>query len=115
MFNRLAPILLLLTCRAANAYTGNELYTDLRELRKITDGQPSKAAINVGKATGYVQGLRDMGDVIGLFCTPNQAPLSQVIDVVFVYLEKNPKDRHDTALILINHALVKAFPCPAKK
>ncbi|WP_272956299.1 Rap1a/Tai family immunity protein [Comamonas piscis] len=67
------------------------------------------------KATGYVQGLRDMGDVVGLFCTPNQAPLSQVIDVVFVYLEKNPKDRHDTALVLINHALVKAFPCPAKK
>ncbi|QMV72610.1 hypothetical protein HS961_07010 [Comamonas piscis] len=56
-----------------------------------------------------------MGDVVGLFCTPNQAPLSQVIDVVFVYLEKNPKDRHDTALVLINHALVKAFPCPAKK
>lgn len=51
MFNRLAPILFLLTCGAANAYTGNELYTDLRELRKITDGQPSKAAFNVGKPT----------------------------------------------------------------
>ncbi len=44
-------------------------------------------------------------------CIPPTVENGQVIDIVVRYLRSNPEVRHESARMLIQSALKKAFPC----
>ena len=99
---------------AAGAFvTGNELYQQLVDYKR----SPSNNVITAAAGTGFVVGVADSLDEVlhpptGFkFCTPSTSTKGQVIDVVLLYLENHPQDRHLTASSLVQAALTNAFPC----
>ena len=62
-------------------------------------------------ATGYVAGVVDSFDGIGIFCAPVGITLLQLVAIVKKYLEENPERWHITASKLVAEALQKSFPC----
>jgi len=48
------------------------------------------------------------------FCTPEDASLGRVADVVYLWLKNHPDDRSYSAESLVIAALQEAWPCPAK-
>jgi hypothetical protein len=74
---------------------------------------------------GYVQGIIDANsfwDAIdnrnhqltrAHYCMAESVTFEQVIRVVVKWLENNPKDLNENGYIIVESALVKAFPCRA--
>lgn len=64
--------------------------------------------------TGYVVGIID-ADYASLgsrpYCVPDGVRGSQVQDVVWRFLEQNPKDRHLGAALIVRRSLTDAWPC----
>jgi hypothetical protein len=44
-------------------------------------------------------------------CIPGDVAVQQLKDVVVLYLERHPEERHLSAASLVSTALVDAFPC----
>jgi hypothetical protein len=92
----------------ASTYSGNDL---LRDCSDRNDVSPFSFCL------GYINGIRD-GVVfasVGLGAKPSfeiseKAELGQLKDVVTKYLNEHPEDRHLHAAVLVESALVKAFP-----
>ena len=49
------------------------------------------------------------------FCKPEHATLEQIADVFCACLRNTPPERHGGPAILLNYALKKAWPCPARQ
>lgn len=74
---------------------------------------------------GYLQGVLDANgfwDAIDSrnhqvsrahYCIPANVTFEQVIRVLVKWLEANPKDLNEEGYIVVETALVKAFPCKA--
>lgn len=67
---------------------------------------------------GYVTGVVDAHGLSGANpsrlvsgCIPFRVSSSQASDVVCKYLESNPKGRHQVASLLVDEAVVEAWPC----
>ena len=61
-------------------------------------------------AMGYVTGVADSYDG-ELFCIPNSVNVNQLMDITKQFLNKNARDRHQAAALLVMLALVDVFPC----
>jgi hypothetical protein len=46
-----------------------------------------------------------------VICIPQRATRGQIVDVVKLHMQQNPKDRHSPAVTLVVVALREAFPC----
>lgn len=112
------------TVQAGPSLTGNELLTACKDSNEATQG------FCLGYIVGVIEGLKWGGaapllmtgataseadkfaaTVLG-FCLPDaDATYGQYQDVVVGYLAENPKDRHNSARILTQIALTRAFPC----
>lgn len=66
--------------------------------------------LRAGKTT---EEANKMTEALLSFCVPEGATWGQYRDVVIGYLERNPQDRHGSARLLAQLALVEAFPCGA--
>jgi len=103
----LLMIVLLFSFNQASAavfFTGNELYGFCRP-------DPDKS---IGVCNGYVTAFIDTESWEGTstFCLPKRNFMNQqAIDVVSKYLKDNPEQRHLLAPVLVNMALMEAFPC----
>lgn len=65
---------------------------------------------NKMNAIGYVTGVADA--LMGItFCGPSTVTAGQLYDMVKLYLEQYPANRHNTADRIINHVLKSAWPC----
>jgi Rap1a immunity proteins len=92
----------------ASTYSGNDL---LRDCSDRNDGPSFSFCL------GYINGLRD-GVVfasVGLGAKPSfeiseKVELGQLKDVVVKYLNEHPEERHSRAAVLVQSALVRAFP-----
>ena len=58
---------------------------------------------------GYVTGVVDAH--WGALCIPKDASSAQIKDMVKVYLEDHPEERHHTADSIVINAINEAFPC----
>jgi len=92
---------------AWEAESGNEL----RELLA------SKSPYSRFVAEGYILGVIDTTHTLNRvwhlpvqWTIPEKATKRQVFDAVSKYLKENPEDRNETAYVLVNKALGKAFP-----
>jgi len=103
-------ILLLLFAGKVSAWeaeSGNELYELLA----------SKSPYSRFVAEGYILGLIDTTHTLNRvwhlpvqWAIPEKATKRQVFDAVTKYLKENPENRNETAYVLVNRALSKAFP-----
>jgi hypothetical protein len=92
---------------AWEAESGNELYELL----------VSKSPYSRFVAEGYILGVIDTTHTLNRvwhlplqWTIPPKATKRQVFDAVTKYLKEHPEDRKETAYVLVNKALGKAFP-----
>ncbi|MBZ7458983.1 hypothetical protein FMJ29_08380 [Klebsiella michiganensis] len=100
--------LLMAFCSGAMAMDGNELYK-LGQSYKDKDA----SAFEAGRYIGYIHGIADVfsNDV---FCVPENTRNGQIYDIVYLYLQNNPKDRTKGAAVLTLDSLTEAYPCKRK-
>ena len=96
-------------------YDGNELYSGLRNCQEVQgtrfSGQAVGKAFSCERAIGYVMGVSDLLYEINT-CQPTGLDSDQLRDVMHLWLKDNPVERHESASILIERALLEAWPCP---
>jgi hypothetical protein len=94
-------------------FNGNDLYARLGDWKR----NPSKDVISASVAYGFVIGVADA--IHGYkeprtgFCyrRPDRITTTQLVDAVYVYLEKRPQRRHLSAWSITAAALATAYPC----
>ena len=95
------------TAPAWEAESSNELY----EL--LTSKSPYSRFVAEGYILGVIDTTHTLNRVWHLplqWTIPPKATKRQVFDAVTKYLEEHPEDRNETAYVLVNKALGKAFP-----
>ena len=99
-------------------YDGNKLYSGLGYCQEV-QGTRFSGQANVGKAfscervIGYVMGVSDLLNETNV-CQPTGLNSDQLRDVIHLWLRDNPVRRHESAPILIQEALLEAWPCPVE-
>ena len=98
----------------ADLFDGNIVYRFFEQCEKFENGDKSiENYWNCGISKGYVAGVHDA--FIGqTFCTPTDASLGQVAEVVHLWLKNHPDDRSYSAESLVLAALHESWPCPEK-
>ena len=98
-------LLLLAFCTSAHAefMDGNALYTDMR-------GTATSKAI----AIGYIMGVADQARGI-TFCPPENVTAGQLLDMVDLFLSRNPDKRHYTANSIVAIIIAETWPCKQQK
>lgn len=94
---------------------GIELYGNLIKYELLRRGNGDiENLFEAGTALGYVLGIFDSveenPDSINLFDSPPNVTAGQIMGVVFKYFEEHPEERHERANILVNRALLEAWP-----
>ena len=103
-------ILVLLFAGKVSAWegeSGNELYELLASM------SPYSRFVAEGYVLGVIDTTNTLNKVWHLpvkWTIPEKATKRQVFDAVTKYLKENPDDRSETAYVLVNKALSKAFP-----
>ena len=87
--------------------TGKELYSKC---------QAGPKTVQYNLCAGYVAGISDAMNIHTLYgvraCHPQNASVSQMVDVVKKFLADNPETRHHLSESLVAIAISDAFPCP---
>ena len=100
-------VLLAGTASAWEAESGNELY----EL--LASKSPYSRFVGEGYILGVIDTTHSLNEVWHLpvqWTIPPKITKKQIFNAVRQYLEKNPEKRNQTAYVLVNKALGKAFP-----
>lgn len=99
-------LLLLLPLPAlAESHTGQTLLTDL---------QSSNSATQM-LALGYVRGVTETYNNMGMLCVPVGATVGQSTAMVKKYLEDHPESWNTAATILVFDSLNQHWACPKAK
>jgi len=108
----LAALFLSSSASFAELFDGNIVYRFFETCEKYENGDKSiENYWNCGVSKGYVAGVHDA--FIGqAFCTPTDASLGQVAEVIHLWLKNHPDDRSYSAESLVVAALQEAWPCP---
>lgn len=104
-----------LTVSASNIGTGMELLEIIKsyENGKSTNTETPDALKNLYKYMyyfGYGKGLI-IGDNARTICNPEGVTGEQYMLIVEKYLKDHPEELHESAYLLIDIALMEAFPC----
>ena len=95
-------------------YNGNELYSGLGNCQEVQgtrfSGQTVGKAFSCERAIGYVMGVSDLLYETNI-CQPIGLNSDQLRDVMHLWLKDNPVKRHESASLLIEAALLEAWPC----
>ena len=68
-------------------------------------------AFSCERAIGYVMGVSDSRNETNV-CQPTGLNSNQLRDVMHLWLKDNPVKRYESAPVLIQKALLEAWPCP---
>jgi hypothetical protein len=105
-----AAIILLSASTAGAIYVeGNELHENCSASTEFKEAACVSYIIGI---TDFIDLSQAAGDARLNICIPDRATAGQVIDVVKTYIDRNPKERHLAAVLLVTNALSEAFPCP---
>lgn len=100
-----------LPCMAAKR-DGNQLYEWIKSLHRWEDKRSVGGdEINAANLIGYISGIVDYGKASDRFCPPEGVSLSQVVSIIEKSLIDFPETRNTSAVVLIDKAMVQAFPC----
>lgn len=86
------------------ALNGNELFADLKR---------NDVSYEYGYGSGFLIGAiqKSTLETRKLYCIPAGVTQRQIIDVTINYLQNSPEIRNLPAIILIEMAFMKAWPC----
>lgn len=96
--------------RATEYYTGNTL------LDGCTDASAASSVLQTG-CMGYISGVASAGGqcentINGYrFSVPEGVSRGQLKDIVVMWLQRHPADRHYAAAGMVAAALAESFPC----
>ena len=91
------------------ALLAGSAYAEFKDGNKLLSDMNS-TTINQMNALGYITGVADA--LMGVtFCMPSNVNAGQLYDMVKLYLENNPANRHNTADRIVNHVLKNVWPC----
>jgi hypothetical protein len=114
-----ASLLVASPVMAGPFMNGNDLQKYCSIMDQPSDSHSMIDAQHMGICFGFIEAFNDfhsslltLDDFVPLFCIPEKATVSQLIQVVSKYLKENPEKLHLDASYLIIHALREAFPCP---
>lgn len=105
----LAVITFAGSANAVNSFlSGNQLYTSCSSQNNVY-----YQAECLNYIIGAYDAIESVTDVINAhpFCSPIEATKGQIRDIVILWLQKHPEQRHFTASSDILQALREAFPC----
>lgn len=83
-------------------FSGNALYNEMQRHTMDSDAF----------LMGYIGGAHDAWRAFKFYCSPRNATLGQMTDVVKMYILAHPEFRHFDADVLVSQALRNAWPCP---
>lgn len=111
----IAVLLFVSSMTFGQSMGGIELYGNLVKYEILRRGNGNiENLFEAGTALGYVLGIFDSleenPDSINLFDPPPNVTAGQIMGVVFKYFEEHPEERHERANILVNRALLEAWP-----
>jgi hypothetical protein len=106
-----------------NVRNGNDLYELYKSSKRMnTKGTfELKDAMKASMYSGFVSGTAAVMIINGInhnnpaICIETNTTIEQYADVLGMYLENHPNERHESSLILINKAFPAAFPCKESK
>ena len=81
-------------------------------IRGQQDGHFLGVMLAEGKAVAKKGGKTMNVRQAGLYCTPDEVGIEQLVRVVVVYLETHPEKLHQEPYLLVWNAIREAFPCP---
>jgi hypothetical protein len=88
--------------------TGNELVKWMQEHDKYERGDPGAGEVKASAFMGYIMGIHDA--TLSKYSIPEGATRSQLGAVVSKFLKENPEQWSYSASLLVQQALMKAFP-----
>jgi hypothetical protein len=121
--------LFLSTPTNADFFDGNELLEMCKQRSVFISGYVSgaidkarqdQATIMTAIGDGVVASVGDKSAAalylsIGNFCLPQEATVRQVTDMVCLYLNNKPAERHESGATLVVRVLAEGFPCRSSR
>ena len=99
----------------ASAYDGNSLYEWSKANERVADGRSSGSdPVMSGMYMGFVIGVSNYMDGLGVICLPPGTKNQQALDVVRNYLQSHPERRTDDSLFIVHNSMTQSFPCAKK-
>lgn len=105
----LITIAFLVTCTPASA----GFFSSTKLMQILEEDMRGAATYDVGIASGYVIGVFDVVDGVTV-CSPGDATVKQVKQVVFNYMKAHPEKWNNSADSSVVAALRSTWPCPEK-
>ena len=101
-------------------YDGNTLYSDMVSCSPAGSSLEMNqsnilVSLDCAKATGYIMGAVDTMTATASTskaCLPSNVVSDQLRDVVYKWLQDNPAKRQLEAPLVVQKALLEAWPCP---
>jgi hypothetical protein len=107
-------LLLSLSCGAASAQfiKGTQLREWLSADERVENGlQNHVDYTNSASGLGYITGIAETFNVLGLLCIPDGVTRGQMQAIVSKYLKEHPEKWNSDANPIVYVALSSAFPC----
>ena len=88
-------------------YSGEFVYQMLLEEERLIQGGDNVDELMVGVVTGYIGGIIESMELLGLFCIPGEVSNQQIRTVVLQYLRDHPEDHQERAISIIMIAITE--------
>ena len=88
-------------------YSGEILYQMLLEEERLSQGEDNIDDLLVGVGTGYISGIIESMELLGLFCIPGDVSMQQIRTVLLQYLRDHPEDHQERAIGVIMIAMTE--------
>jgi hypothetical protein len=100
----------------AHATDGVELFSEYESLQRIL-ANPIKdeESVSAGAYLGYVSGVVETLDAMGINCTPHDITLTQIGDLLGKFLKDHSTERQQDGPLLIIKFLQQLYPCKQKQ
>ncbi len=88
--------------------TGNELVKWMQEHDKYERGDSGTEEVKASAFIGYIMGIHDA--TLSKYAIPKSATRDQLVAVISKFLKEHPEQWSYSASLLVQQALIKAFP-----
>lgn len=88
-------------------YSGTMLYQMLLEEERLRQGGDNIDDLLVGVATGYISGIIEALELVGLLCIPLTVSMQEIRKVLLQYLRDHPEDHKENAIGIIMIAMTE--------
>jgi hypothetical protein len=117
IWKSLAVMLLLITSTVpAHATDGVELFSEYESLQRVlANPVKDEESVSAGAYLGYVSGVVETLDSMGINCAPHEVTLTQIGDAFGKFLKDHSTERQTGGPLLIITFLQQRYPCKQKQ